>query len=115
MKKILVKLDCHPYYPSVWFTNSRILYRIQCAKFRPDVVDLSGYGGSVSQDETGSNMVIGLFTNDDSFLAHELCHVVINIFSAVNMDVNGHTTEAFAYLYESLYRQCMSYLSEWRV
>lgn len=115
MKKVLVKLDCHPYFTNVWFTNSRILYAKQVSKIRPDpaALDVEDLLGVVSPNDSRSQMVIGFFDCDSAVLVHELSHAVINIFHAVGMDVNTHTTEAFAYLLESLYQQCTNHLNEW--
>lgn len=110
--KVLVKLDVHPYYPDVWFTNSYTLLRRQVLKFREDAPD-DVYIGVVSRNETASQMVLGLLTDDRAVLVHELAHVVLNVFEAVGIDANTVTTEAFAYLQESLYRQCCQHLDRW--
>ncbi|AGY47625.1 hypothetical protein Maynard_108 [Salmonella phage Maynard] len=115
MRKVLVKLDCHPYFPDIWFTNSRILFLQQLSKIRDEGIihDLEDTIGMVSSDESRGKMVVGVFISDSGVLVHELSHAVINIFEAVNMVANTHTTEAFAYLLESLYNQCNHHLNLW--
>jgi hypothetical protein len=115
MRKVLVKLDCHPYFPDIWFTNSRILFSQQLSKIRDDGVpnDFGDTIGMVSSNESRGKMVVGVFIPNSGVLVHELSHAVINIFEAVNMTANTHTTEAFAYLLESLYNQCNHYLNLW--
>lgn len=108
--KLLIKLNIHPYYQDVWFTNSRILYVKQVSKIRDDVIDVHDYLGIVSYSESRSSIVIGCFNGDVPTLVHELSHACIDILEGVGMDVNIHTTEAFAYLIESLTRQCIEYL-----
>ncbi|QIO03286.1 hypothetical protein HYQ37_gp081 [Salmonella phage pertopsoe] len=115
MRKVLVKLDCHPYFPDIWFTNSRILFLQQLSKIRDEGIihDLEDTIGMVSSDESRGKMVVGVFISDSGVLVHELSHAVINIFESVNMVANTHTTEAFAYLLESLYNQCNHHLNLW--
>lgn len=115
MKKVLVKLNCNPYTNvNIWFTNSHKLYMLQVAKIR-DEVGLPEYSceGVVSSDDSRGNMVIGIFSPKSDLLVHELSHAVINIFHFIGMEVNTHTTEAFAYMLESLYKQCTDHLNEW--
>ena len=117
MKKVLVKLDCQPYFPDVWFTNSRVLFSQQVSKIREEGIpqDFGDTIGMVSSNESRSKMVVGVFISDSGVLVHELSHAVINIFEAINMVANTHTTEAFAYLLESLYNQCNNHLNSWSI
>lgn len=117
MRKVLVKLDSHPYFTDVWFTNSRALYAQQVSKIRQDpaALDIDDLAGVVSSNDSRSQMVVGVFVGDSYVLVHELSHAVINVFYAIGMDANTWTTEAFAYLMESFYRQCTDHLNAWSV
>lgn len=107
--KMLIKLNTHPYPCSVWFTNSERLHRQQVLKFRDNPPPVCDYGVT-SRDYSGMNICIGVFDNNHCTLSHELCHAVIDIFDAVGMAVNMETTEAFAYLYESLFSQSCEFM-----
>lgn len=113
MKKVLVKLNCSPYNVDIWFTNSHKLYQQRVIKIRGDDGVPEDCSGVVSSTESRGRMVIGIFGCDSSILVHELSHSVINLFHHVGMPINIDTTEAFAYMIESLYQQCTNYLNEW--
>lgn len=115
MKRVLVKLNCNPYTNvNIWFTNSHKLYSLQVMKIRDEpAIQEYDSAGVVSADDSRGNMVIGMFCSSSDVLVHELSHAVINIFHFIGMDVNIHTTEAFAYMLESLYKQCTDNLNEW--
>lgn len=115
MKKVLVKLNCSPYSNvDVWFTNSHKLYSRQVEKISEDPPVLEDEAaGVVSSNDSRGRMVVGMFYPNSDLLVHELSHVVINIFHFIGMEINVHTTEAFAYMLESLYKQCTDHLNEW--
>ncbi|WPJ72188.1 hypothetical protein DEEACLCL_00171 [Salmonella phage CRW-SP2] len=117
MKKVLVKLNTSPYTNvDIWFTNSQILYEKKILEIRQIKKDLGleNMAGIVDSNKPYRNqMVIGLFDNNSFTLVHEVSHATINLFHAVSMKVNVQTTEAFAYMLESLYQQCTNHLNEW--
>lgn len=104
------KLNCHPYSFDIWFTTDQ-------EKFWLKRQHLTGWGnrpnalGMCSMDDNGGRQVVGLFNGDPSVLVHELSHAVINGFTFLGMPVNQDTTEAFAYLIESLNRQCLKHMA----
>lgn len=106
----MIKLNCHPYNCEMWFTvKIREFYRKRRALTgRVSEVDVLGM---VSCTDNRARMVIGVFDNDNSVLVHEISHAAINAFDYMGMDINPHTTEAFAYFIESLHRQCTAYMN----
>ncbi len=112
MRKVLVKLDTHPYGVDIWFTNSELLHAKQVSKIRKEP-PIKECAGLVSSNDSRSQMVIGIFVPSSAVLVHEISHAVINVFDCIGMDINTWTTEAFAYLIESLYQQCTNHLNEW--
>ena len=105
------KLNVHPYSANVWFTNSERLHMRQCRKVISPTYG-AGYEndgttkGVCAYDDNCLNIVIGLFSDSQVTMVHELGHAVINIFAGVGMPVNMDTSEAFCYLLDSLYQQC---------
>jgi len=104
--KKIIKLNTHPYPADIWFTEDLQAFnrkRTAVTGLQP-VEDV--FYGCVSVSENRGSMVIGVFDGNGSTLVHESAHAAINVFTHIGMDVNEQTTEAFAYLQESIYRQC---------
>lgn len=114
MKKVLVKLNTNPYTcVDIWFTNSRHLFVKQSSKIGHVCSDIDSLAGAVAHNESRSQMVVGIFAPNSSYLVHELGHAVVNLFDYVGMGINIPTTEPFAYMLENLYQQCTDHLNEW--
>ncbi|TKI02958.1 hypothetical protein [Martelella alba] len=100
------KINCHPYPCEIWFTTSRKKFnRLHKKIFGEDNLCELG-AGIVVPDMHRQRMIIGVFDDSADTLVHEVSHLVIDIFNAVGMEVNIETTEAFAYLFESIFSQC---------
>ena len=108
--KFMVKLDCSPYPNDVWFTTSLNLYNRKRTDITGLTHDIGDMLGCVSTSPTKINNVIGIFDNNYYTLVHEIVHLVVNIAESIGMDICTETTEPTAYLFESLYRQCVQHL-----
>lgn len=100
----LVKLRVSPYPIQIWFTNDILKFKQK----RKDILgtEITDVGvGHCSTDGYGC-IVFGVFDKKLSTLVHELSHVMVHIFEYIGMNINNHTTEAFAYLMDNLYTQC---------
>lgn len=114
MANIIVKLNCHPYPVHIWFTNSYRLHAIKCDEQCIDTEGADGSTGICSSNEPErGRQVIGLFKNDLTTLAHEVEHAVINLCHYIGMPINTQTTEAVAYIYDSLFTQCKEINDKW--
>lgn len=103
----LIKLNVHPYNYNLFFTCSKKRFyrertRITGSQDKPDVIGMFSYDSG--------NAVIGVFDNDKATLVHELAHAVIDIMVYVGMPINIDTTEAFAYLQDKLYQECVAHM-----
>ena len=108
--KFMVKLDCSPYPNDVWFTTSINLYNRKRTEITGLTSDIGDMLGCVSTSTSSMNNVIGVFDNSYYTLVHEMVHLVVNIADSIGMDICVETTEPTAYLFESLYRQCVQHL-----
>lgn len=106
------KIDCSPYPVVLHITTDMKAFYKRRKAINGFTDSVEGILGMCSRNAASDIMIIGLFSKDASVLVHEVSHAVINIFEAVSMDVNQHTTEAFAYLFESIYTQCSKYLDK---
>lgn len=114
MANIVVKLNCHPYPGQIWFTNCQKFHALKCEEACIDTDGADGSAGICSSNEPDrGRQVIGLFDNDLNTLTHEVQHAVINICHYIGMPINTQTTEAVAYIYESLFSQCKEINDKW--
>lgn len=107
----MIKLNCHPYSCEIWFTTKKSEFYRKRGNLTGRYSE-SDVFGMCSCTENRGQMVVGLFESDNSMLVHELSHAAINAFEFMGMDINSHTTEAFAYFIESLHRQCTAYMNK---
>lgn len=110
MRKI-IKLNTHPYPASVWFTADEAAFMRKRTELTGREPEQMSIGWCAATDDRGS-MVVGVFDGGVSTAVHELSHAAINVFHYVGLDVNLHTTEAFAYLLGSLFEQAAKHLEK---
>ncbi|WP_416135356.1 hypothetical protein, partial [Dickeya solani] len=92
----------------IWFTNSERMFNRKRSEITGDLNPMEGGClGFVSRSGSGMTMVLGWFDEDLATLVHEVSHVVIYVFDAIGMDPSVYTTEAFAYLAENIFSQCL--------
>lgn len=113
MRRMMVKLDNSPYPNSIWFTNSEILFNRKRTELTGSEPLLYPGPAMCSRTHDCGSMVIGVFDGQAITTVHEISHAVINVFEYVGMEVNNWTTEAFAYLHESLCNQAIRHQTEW--
>ena len=113
MPFFISKVNCHPYPCDIWYTNSERMFNAKRTEITGDKNHISNFLGCVSCSESRMQMVIGVFDGGLPTLVHEVSHAVINVFYPTGMSASVETTEAFAYLYESLFEQCHKLHTRW--
>lgn len=107
----MIKLNVHPYPNRVWFTIDRDKF-MEKRKSACGMTDEFYSEGCVSSDDSMRNQVIGVFNVSHETIAHEVGHVVHNLFIYVGMPANDSTQEAFCYLTGSIHKQIYAYLKK---
>ncbi|HFL4765767.1 TPA: hypothetical protein ACG33R_001400 [Escherichia coli] len=114
MANIIVRINCHPYPARIWFTNSHRFHSIKCDAELIETEGSEGCSGICSSSEPDrGRQVIGLFENDLATLVHEVEHAVINLCHYIGMPINTQTTEAVAYIFDSIFSQCKEINDKW--
>ncbi|EFM0018489.1 TPA: hypothetical protein IHD35_000551 [Escherichia coli] len=114
MANIIAKINCHPYPVHIWFTNSHRFHASKCYSEGIDTDGAEGCAGICSSSEPDrGRQVVGVFDNDLTTLVHEVQHAVINLCHYIGMPINTQTTEAVAYIYDSIFTQCKDINDKW--
>lgn len=58
----------------------------------------------------GTDILVGIFDRDVSFLVHELAHAVEYVADYVDLARGFDSSESTAYLMESMFRQCVGFI-----
>lgn len=111
--KRLKKIKADPYIVDVWFTDDAELFQRKRTALTGRPRFEGDFSGMVSATDSRGAMVIGVFDGADRTLVHETAHATTYVFSHIAMPINEDTTEAFAYLQESLYAQCAAAIEKW--
>lgn len=110
----MIKSNVHPYPNKIWFTTSYDEFmrkrKSVCGMDSPVYAD-----GCVSSDDIMRNQIAGVFKVTHETIAHEIGHLVHNLFIYVGMPVTDDTQEAFCYLTGSLHKQIYAYLKKNRI
>lgn len=110
----MIKLNVHPYPSNVWFTTDHDEFM----RKRKSICDMCSpvfAEGCVSTDDSGRNQVIGIFNVTHNTIAHEVGHVVMNLFQYIGMPITDDTQEAFCYLTGKIHEQIYRYLNKYSI
>lgn len=108
----MIKVNVHPYPTRVWFTTNKDEYSDKCFILTGGRPNLSARG-ICSTDGCG-RVVVGVFDDSTSTLAHELIHVAIRVFHHIGMETCYQTEEALCYLVQSMHEQCIKQMNKER-
>lgn len=106
----MLELQINPYPATLFFTCDREEYNNKREEYTSVPIDTYEAGGICSDFD--DIFLVGIFDNEISTIIHELNHVCIKVFTFIGMNVNLETQEAFCYLHQYLFEQCIRYLRE---